>query len=313
MKIIQQKTELLEHTRDDPYGFIEDVARVCYKSEAKKTPNSALRMVQNLIKSEHYAMLEHEYVYFKLSSNAYTSLIDDIAPEHLKYINFDVPYMSASFRALLELYIATKQYLDFNMDVIGELFYKVGLFYPETFPEINKPMLKYGVEILSREEVVNEYAKLTTLPSPVIPHTFKFTTNRGIANELTRHRPASCAQESTRYVAYDQDKHGGQIEVIEPLIDPNDIENYNAWHYAMIMAETQYMNLRKNGVAAQIARGVLPLDLKTELVITATEEEWQHIINLRMHGTTGAPHPQVKELMELAYPILLKESGGRVK
>lgn len=327
MKIIRQQATLLEHSRNDPYGFIEDVARVCYKSEAKKTSESALKMVKNLIKSSHLAMLEHEYVYFRLSPNAYTSLIDDITPGDLRYISFDIPYMSASFRALLELYTATKQYLDFNLDVVGELFYKVWETYPEIFPKVKKPKLEYGVKIINREEVLSqytdftglprpiicEYAESSTLPSSILPHTIKFTTNRGVANELTRHRPASFAQESTRYVAYDQDKHGGQIEVIEPLIDPSDIENYNAWHYAMIMAETQYMNLRKNGIAAQTARGVLPLDLKTELVVTATEQEWQHIINLRMHGTTGAPHPQIKQLMELAYPILQKESGGRIK
>ena len=313
MKIIRQQATLLEHSRNDPYGFIEDVARVCYKSEAKKTSESALKMVKNLIKSSHLAMLEHEYVYFRLSPNAYTSLIDDVTPGNLRYINFDIPYMSASFRALLELYTATKQYLDFNLDVVGELFYKVWETYPEIFPKVKKPILEYGIEIINREKVLSQYAEFFTLPSPILPHTIKFTTNRGIANELTRHRPASFAQESTRYVAYDQDKHGGQIKVIEPLIDPSDIENYNAWHYAMIMAETQYMNLRKNGIAAQTARGVLPLDLKTELVVTATEQEWQHIINLRMHGTTGAPHPQIKQLMELAYPILQKESGGRIK
>jgi hypothetical protein len=32
-----------------------------------------------------------------------------------------------------------------------------------------------------------------------------------------------------------------------------------------------------------------------------------------MHGTTGAPHPQFKELMELAYPQLVAASEGRLK
>ena len=54
MRIVNQNAILLEHSRDDPYGFIEDVARTCYKSEAKKTPDSALKMVNNLIKAKHY-------------------------------------------------------------------------------------------------------------------------------------------------------------------------------------------------------------------------------------------------------------------
>ena len=47
--------------------------------------------------------------------------------------------------------------------------------------------------------------------------------------------------------------------------------------------------------------------------MTATEEEWEHILNLRLFGTTGTPHPQMKEVMELAYPILIKESDGRLE
>ena len=85
------------------------------------------------------------------------------------------------------------------------------------------------------------------------------------------------SQESQRYVGYDKDKFGNQIEVITPLID-TDSSAYNDWHYAMLMAETQYMNLRKAGLPPEIARGVLPNDCKTELVVTATEKEWQHII-----------------------------------
>ena len=73
------------------------------------------------------------------------------------------------------------------------------------------------------------------------------------------------------------------------------------------------MNLRKNGIRPELARGVLPNDCKTEIVVTATEREWQHIINLRYHGTTGAPHPQIKELMSMAYPILKEQSNNRIE
>ena len=311
MRIVNQNAILLEHSRDDPYGFIEDVARTCYKSEAKKTPDSALKMVQNLIKSSHLAMLEHEYVFFKVDSIALSMLISDYGVNNLKYINFDYPYVSASFRALLELYNNTKSKMDFAFEVAGELFYQLCQKYPDIFPQIPEPKTRFKIELLSREEILEKYKGRSA--SLIIPHTIRFTTSRAISHELVRHRVASFAQESQRYVAYDQDKHGSQIEIINPLIDPSDIENYNAWHYAMIMAETQYMNLRKNGIKPEIARGVLPNDCKTEIVITATETEWQHILNLRLHGTTGAPHPQMKQLMELAYPILVAESEGRLK
>ena len=134
----------------------------------------------------------------------------------------------------------------------------------------------------------------------------------GNSHEIVRHRPCSFAQESQRYVGYDKDKYGSELTVIKPLIEENS-KDYEEWKYAIEWCETVYMNLRSRGVQPQIARGVLPNDCKTEIVVTATEQEWQHIMDLRFHGITGAPHPQIKALMGLAYPILAEESEGRIK
>lgn len=60
----------------------------------------------------------------------------------------------------------------------------------------------------------------------------------------------------------------------------------------------------KAGVAPQDARGKLPLDTATKVVYTYTYKEWQHILDLRLRGTTGKPHPNAKEVMKLLEPIL---------
>ncbi len=41
--------------------------------------------------------------------------------------------------------------------------------------------------------------------------------------------------------------------------------------------------------------------LKTELIMTGFVDEtgWKHFFNLRAKGTTGAPHPQAKELADM--------------
>lgn len=44
-----------------------------------------------------------------------------------------------------------------------------------------------------------------------------FTCDRGVANELVRHRIASFAQESTRYCNYSKEKFEGSITVVEPF------------------------------------------------------------------------------------------------
>jgi thymidylate synthase (FAD) len=119
-------------------------------------------------------------------------------------------------------------------------------------------------------------------------------------------------QESQRYVGYDKEKFGSEITVIKPLLE-EDTREYELWKYSMEWAETVYMQLRGLNVLPQIARGVLPNDCKTEICVTATEEEWQHIVNLRFRGTAGTPHPQIQQLIGLAYPILVEESEGRIK
>ena len=58
---------------------------------------------------------------------------------------------------------------------------------------------------------------------------------------------------------------------------------------------------------------MLPNSLKTEIIVTANEKEWQHIIDLRYRGVTGAPHPQMKEVMSLIVKDLHEESEGRIK
>lgn len=119
-------------------------------------------------------------------------------------------------------------------------------------------------------------------------------------------------QESQRYVGYDKEKFGSEITVIKPLIEEGS-KDWEEWKYAIEWCETVYKNLRGRDIAPQIARGILPNDCKTEIVVGATEDEWQHILDLRYHGKTGAPHPQIKELMGLAYPILTEQSEGRVR
>jgi thymidylate synthase (FAD) len=64
--------------------------------------------------------------------------------------------------------------------------------------------------------------------------TYKFTTNRAIANELVRHRVFSFAQESTRFCNYSKDKYNGLTFII-PSYLPKILEGYykytEYWYY----------------------------------------------------------------------------------
>lgn len=101
----------------------------------------------------------------------------------------------------------------------------------------------------------------------------------GNTHELVRHRIASFAQESTRYCNYSRGKFDAEITVVkQPGMTP---EQQDEWEAAMRHCEQHYMKLIDMGVKAQIARSVLPIGLKSEIVISANLREWMHVFNMR--------------------------------
>ena len=67
------------------------------------------------------------------------------------------------------------------------------------------------------------------------------------------------------------------------------------------LVENSYQHLIKLGNTPQIARNVLPHNLKTEIVVTGNVREWLHFFNLRLFERTGKAHPFIKELAEQLY------------
>lgn len=128
----------------------------------------------------------------------------------------------------------------------------------------------------------------------------EFVTDRAIANELTRHRLCSFAQESTRYCNYSKDKFGGELTFIEPewVYDCRegdyDQQCGRLWYSTCKLAEGAYLELLNEGLKPEDARCVLPLSLATKLVMTTNYAEWRHILKLR---TAKGAHPQMRALM----------------
>lgn len=121
----------------------------------------------------------------------------------------------------------------------------------------------------------------------------KFITDRGVANEIVRHRIGSYAQESTRYCNYSKDKFDGELTFIKPCFWDEHSDQMRDWRSAMTLAENHYLGLLAMGATPQEARAVLPNSLKTELVMTANIREWRHFLNLRCDP---AAHPQMREV-----------------
>jgi thymidylate synthase (FAD) len=140
----------------------------------------------------------------------------------------------------------------------------------------------------------------------------KLICDRGVTHELVRHRLCSYSQESTRYCNY----ANKEIEFIKPCFWSDEMHEgtehgltyvdskYEYWEVCMKECEKDYKHLIQQGATPQEARSVLPNSLKTEIVVTANFREWRHIFRLRRNK---AAHPQMQEIMGLAFNVLYRE------
>lgn len=149
----------------------------------------------------------------------------------------------------------------------------------------------------------------------------RFVCDRGVTHELVRHRLAAYAQESTRYCNYAGAKFGRSIQVIAPpeeAVPEAAREEVRARRARLFeLVEEEYLWEVDHQVQPQIARGVLPTALKTEIWMTANLREWRHVLALRL---APAAHPQMREIMALLAPrlaeiapTLFPESVGKPK
>jgi thymidylate synthase (FAD) len=131
--------------------------------------------------------------------------------------------------------------------------------------------------------------------------TVRFVVDRGVSHEIVRHRPASFAQESTRYCNYGKDKFGGQLTFIIPEFFDYKSTQWNLWKNVMECIEKNYLEMLEHGVTPEQSRTILPNSLKTELIMTANCAEWVHFFELRACNKTGKAHPQ---MLEVTVPLL---------
>lgn len=322
MKLIKPSTEILDpfdYNQEDILKRIELIGRVCYKSEDKITEDSAEKFVKMLIKNGHESVLEHiNFCVVFTVPNAFHS-----------YILNDLHAMSQAGRGFESTWIhqmitdENQFTILFNARTLRDwLFNSTAPLTRNIASEIKKVCPLLLEDLLSHVDFSNHFSesivnnlRLHQLPTrhPYYCTTVKFVVDRGVSHELVRHRINAISQESTRYCNYK-----GGITFIIPLwtnIRPGnylDIEDYDeehiekatyAWVKDMINCEKLYKDMIDiHHWSPQQARSVLPNSLKTELYLTASRQQWEHIFYMRC--APGA-HPQMKEVM-----IPLKEQFG---
>ena len=265
MRLVKPSFEILEQGSNinDMYKHIELCGRTCYKSNDKITEDSAKPFIDRMIKSKHFAMLEHGTVYLT------------------------IPNKNISRNLLIYKY--------------------------ETNPYSKVVCTDDNIYITTNYRVIienNWIEHLEYITSPTEFHekriTVRFIANIHFYKDLTRHRKMSYAIESTRFCNYTKDRFGGELTFIQPCwikeeYIPEDYDRSDEFIMFTEMLEnieSTYNFLINSGWKPQQAATILPNALKTELIMTGFIKDWKHFFDLRAKGTTGAPHPQAKELAE---------------
>lgn len=305
MKVIKPSATVI--VPETPYKHIEKISRICYKSENTITETSAEPFVRRLFNSNHNAMLEHFRFIVEIDEYDYKEILNVNHRKYLTMTDDDHRYIvSASARGFNDMY---RTILDdySEIDVLDILESIIASIVYEYKCEALFDMDLYDISPIEKltNHVITDFSKLSDKEYNAHAwYSVHFVCDRGVSHELVRHRDASFAQESTRYCNYNKGKYGSEITVIKPIFWEEDSEEYKLWWIDCKHSEETYNSLIKLGATPQEVRSILPNSLKTEIVVTAQVYEWRHIISLRMLGTTGAPHPQMKEVMEMAYNSL---------
>lgn len=331
MYILEPKHEIIKND-SDPLIAIERAGRLCYKSEAAVTPDSAKKFVARLAERGHYAMLEHATIYLAMGSDTFhrfTKAIcgddrflcltegdgvrDGLVSGNVRaWIEVLKRHTSQFIIELIQCHLAENMPILFEKDAVPR---KALEEYATIDVTANSALKKYKVRILTEDEMLAEYAGDSDTLRKHHRISIKFTCDRGVTHEFVRHRDASFAQESTRYCNYSKGQFGNQISVIRPAFwdeSKNKEELMDLWVKSCEAAERQYFALLDSGATPQEARSVLPNSLKAELLITANEEEWQHICDLRATTAYGVPHPQMLQVMAPTYEELKEITNGRI-
>lgn len=287
----------------NPLINIERCGRISYKSESELTKETALKFIDDRIKSGHLSILEHGFLCFSCSNSTASYIITKLNLTILrKYILPYIEYITLGVDETIFImnYRTAYNFIDicfkYNIHSLLDLAMNIRNSYTN---KVFSKHLVYAGDIKVKVNIHHvNIEKLRSIEKelyPILYTTVIFNTNRGVTHELVRHRKAKFVQESTRFCNYSKDRFSNQLNIIDGRDYITGKLNKFVYMFTLYIIEKAYMYLTKHGVQAQIARGILPNDLKSTIAVTANNTEWLDIIEQR--HTNKAAHPHMRELM----------------
>ena len=271
MKIIEPSANIIEK---ELAGLsvcqrIDRLASVCYQRPPKPTEEEAQAFCRELIERGHLPALEFAVVHLVIPSWC----IPVSKYMHVSQLYGDVLIaVGGSIRAMKEAYNP----FDVQAFLAGELPMFFGIPYGTTHDFDSME----GVRFATPDEIPWQHKHVAV----------RVICSRAISHQLVRHRPCSFLQESQRYCKYND-----EVTFIRP--EWAEVESGflgEMFEGQCAYSEAMYKTRLLSGLSPQKARGVLPNDIKTELIIYASLPEWLHIFKMRCDR---AADPEMRRIM----------------
>ena len=270
MKIINPSATIIEKELADLSicQRIDRCASVCYQRPPKPTEEEAQAFCRELIERGHLPALEFAVVHLAMPWRI------AVLFEGEKYLSIEWDtdtgkgIVSGSIRAFME---AATLRGNPAWDLLAK-----------NFPVFFYSLLavKEGFYLATPEEIPWQHRHVAV----------RVICSRAISHQLVRHRPCSFLQESQRYCRYDD-----EVTFVRPeWAGRSRTLQWEHWEYTMEIMERTYQALMAEGLSPQAARGVLPNDTKTELIMYASLPEWRNIFKLRCDR---AADPEMRRIM----------------
>jgi thymidylate synthase (FAD) len=296
----------------------EYVGRVCYNSYDKIINNSYIKFNYNGAKKGHRSIFEFNQLKISLSvpdieSDSIYGILDECRPfieyetQHngidVDNVQQNIIHIYGSIRAFIEL---LEKYIDGSMQDAWSI---------NVFEIIYDACKLHGYNILTGwptytelNEFYNNICSFSTLKyesvsSDITGHIksksrfkkllVKIVSDKGVHNEMVRHRPCSFMAESQRYVRYGGKNNKTPLPV---CIASKHAKNADYVRYVTESSELSfnaYKNLLNSGFSPQLARAVLPVGTAMTYFVYANIKEWEHIFRLR---TAKPALPMMQEI-----------------
>lgn len=305
MRLIKPKVEIInqEPGVEGLFKHMELCARTCYKSEDKITEDSARKFINNVIVARgHTAMLEHGTVYLRIPEKSVDGQY--VYPAKGKYIAQKYSIANSRLEG-----IANNQYLVFYVTTNYRVLLQNG--WLDDLQYLCEPTEYHTKRITVRfvcdMGVAREFCRHRVFSFAQESTRYCNYAKDKFGKECTFIIPSWLSDSVTREGHYAWHCWCG-IDTYGPgkecFLSEEEYENRKGTDFSedspegLFIAELQnaeftYFKLLEQGWTAQQARNVLPLALKTELIMTGTDEQWAGFFNLRCARDA---HPQAREL-----------------